>query len=73
MIRKDLNFFYKKLQSVAILDKKFKFLVLIFFNFDSFFFQSIFHYNIPLDSVFQMIPNLLNSFKCSKSYNDLKN
>ena len=55
MIRKDWRFRDQNLQlkSVVILDKKLKIFILIFFSFNSFFFQNIFHCNIPLGRVFQ--------------------
>ena len=73
MIRKNLSFCDQNLQFVAILSKKLNSFIFIFLNFDSSFFQNIFHCNIPLGHGFPAIPNLVNSFKCSESYNGQKN
>ena len=60
MIRKDRGFYDQNLQSVAILYKKLKIFIFIFFNLNSSFFQNTFHCNIPLGRDFPLIPNLLN-------------
>ena len=60
-------FVIKNLQSAAILHKKMKILIFIFFNFNSSFFQNNFRCNIPLGLGFSTIPNSSRSFKCSKS------
>ena len=54
------------MQYVAILRKRLKISIFIFFNFNSTFSQNIFHSNILLGRGLRMIPNLLNSFKSSK-------
>ena len=72
-VQKELKFFWINfvlydLWFVALLHKKIKCLPSFFFKFNCFFFKNIFHFNLPLICHFPTIPNLLNSFKCSKSY-----
>ena len=72
-VQKELKFFWINfvlydLWFVALLHKKIKFLPSFFSNLILFFFQNIFRFNLPLVCHFPIIPNLLNSFKCSKSY-----
>ena len=60
------SFCDRNVQSVAILHKKLNIFIFIVFNFNSSFFQHIFHCNIPLGHDFPTILNLLNYFKYSK-------
>ena len=63
---KGLKFCERNFQYVAILRKRLEIFIFIFFNFNSAFFQNIFHCNILLGRGLPMIPNLSNSFKSSK-------
>ena len=65
MIRKDWGFCNQSLQYMAILYRVLRISILSFFNFWFFFFPKY----VPLSHGFPTIPDLLNSFKCSKSYN----
>ena len=51
----------------VVLDKKLKIFVFILFNFDSSFFQNIFHLNISLGLDCPVISNILNCFENLKS------
>ena len=72
LTRKDLTFRDKTFQSVAILHEKIR-KFSFFFSFNSSFIQNISHCNTPLGRGFPMTTNLLNLFKCSKSYSGSKN
>ena len=72
MIRKNSSFYNQNLLSLAILIKKLKVFIFMVFKLNSSFFQNIYHCNISLGRGFPTIPNLLNSFKSSKSYNGSK-
>ena len=72
MTRKDDSFSDQNLQSVAV-KKKVKNFHLHFFNFNSSFSDKIFNCNVPVNHNFPAIPDLLNSFKYSKSYKNSKN
>ena len=61
------SFCDQNLQSVATSVKKLKIVIFIFFDFDSSFFQNIFHCNIPLGHDFPMMLSSSNSFKRSES------
>ena len=66
MIRKDGSFCDQNFQFVAILHKKFKIFIFIFFSFNSSFFRNIFHCNIPLGREFPPMPDLFSSFNVKK-------
>ena len=61
------------MQFVAFLHQKLKILFFIFLTLIILYLQNNFHCNIPLAYVFPTMPNLLNSFKYSKSYTCPKN
>ena len=59
MIKKDLNFCEQILQAVAVSYKKLEIFIVLIFNFNSSFFSSIFHFNIPISRGFLSVSNSL--------------
>ena len=58
---------------LSLVLRKLFFAIFMFLNFNSSFFQNIFHCNIPLGRGFPTIPYLLNSHDCSKNSYGSKN